>query len=419
MSLIEQTETVVAEVVNTLVESVVTEPVVAKEPKKSVKPKNVNAGHFKWMTFAYWMLRQMEATASESEMSSWMKMIGVGAATEDIKGFYDRFLAEQDATAETLVTVFEENAAEQKRGRKKKVISILPTYENGADADVVNANLIVKDLIQIANNDVVVPTEPVTVMTVADKPKRKYVRKPKATEPVVENVVTENVVENVVTENVVTENVITEPVAEKPKRKYVRKPKAVVAEPVVEPVVETVVTEPVVETVVVEPVVETVVTEPVVETVVTEPVVETVVTEPVVEKPKRKYNKKPKSDEPAEEGAEKPKRKTTKKPKSDVVVITPQESVPIVSELTNESYVSQTANVDVTESADDIMADLTNAMANSSIEDKQVPEQEEEQDVAVEIVIINNKKYLMDAEYTVYDEMTQEPIGKLVNGVIV
>lgn len=408
MSLIEQTETVVADVVNTIVESVVTEsvvvePVVAKETKKSLKPKNVNAAHFKWMTFAYWMLRQMEATASESEMSSWMKMIGVGAATEDIKGFYERFLAEQEMTAETLVTVFEENAAEQKRGRKKKVISILPTYENGADAEVVNANSIVKDLIQIANNDEpVVASEPIVVMTIAEKPKRKYTKKPKAAEPVVES--NES---NVVTESVTNEPVEQPAVAEKPKRKYTRKPKVAA-----EPVVENVVTEPVVENVVTEPVVT--------ETVVTEHVVtETVVTEPVVEKPKtKKAPKKPKTDAATEvvEGAEKPKRKYNKKPK-DAVVIPVQENVPVVSELTNESYVSQTVNVDVTESADDIMDSLTSAMANTTIEDK--PEQEEEQDIAVEIVLINDKKYLMDSEYNVYDVESQMPIGKLINGVIV
>jgi uncharacterized membrane-anchored protein YjiN (DUF445 family) len=430
MSLIEQTQTVVDnvvnDVVNTLVETV-TEPVVV-EPvvvaKKSLKPKNVNAAHFKWMTFAYWMLRQIEATASESEMSSWMKMIGVGAATEDIKGFYERFLAEQEMTAETLVSVFEEQAAEQKRGRKKKVISILPTYENGADAEVVNANSIVKDLIQLANGDNIV-VEPVVVMTVAapaEKPKRKYTKKPKADTIGIEgpNVMndivtnTESVVEPVV-ENVVTEPV-TEPVAEKPKRKYTRKPKAVVetivtdnvVEPVVETVVETIVTETVVEAVV----------ETVVETIVTESVVEAVVESVVVDakKPKAKSAKKPKTDTEVVECAEKPKRKYNKKTK-DAVVITPQENVPVVSELTNESYVSEHISDAVTEVGDDLMDGLTNAMASTTIEDK--PEQEEEQDIAVEIVIINDKKYLMDAEYNVYDMETQNPLGKLVNGVIV
>jgi hypothetical protein len=433
MSLIEQTQTVVDnvvnDVVNTIVETVVTEPVVvepvvvAKEAKKSLKPKNVNAAHFKWMTFAYWMLRQIEATASESEMSSWMKMIGVGAATEDIKGFYERFLAEQEMTAETLVSVFEEQAAEQKRGRKKKVISILPTYENGADAEVVNANSIVKDLIQLANGEpVVIAPEPIVVMTVAapaEKPKRKYTKKPKAAEPVVENenvTNTESVAEPV-TENVVTESVVTEPVAEKPKRKYTRKPKAVVETVVTDSVVETVVTDSVAETVVAP-----VVTDSVVETIVTEtvvePVVETVVAPVVVDakKPKAKSAKKPKTDTEVVECAEKPKRKYNKKTK-DAVVITPQENVPVVSELTNESYVSEPISDAVTEVGDDLMDGLTNAMASTTIEDK--PEQEEEQDIAVEIVIINDKKYLMDAEYNVYDMETQNPLGKLVNGVIV
>ena len=418
MSLIEQTQTVVNDVVdnvvndivNTIVTESVTEPVVVA--KKSLKPKNVNAAHFKWMTFAYWMLRQIEATASESEMSSWMKMIGVGAATEDIKGFYERFLAEQEMTAETLVSVFEEQAAEQKRGRKKKVISILPTYENGADADVINANSIVKDLIQLANGDNIV-VEPVVVMTVtaaaaAEKPKRKYTKKPKADTIGIEG---PNVMNDIVTNTEpvvepVVENVVTEPVAEKPKRKYTRKPKAVV---------ETVVTDSVVVETVVAPVVTDSVVEPVVETVV-EPVVTDSVVEPVVvdaKKPKAKSAKKPKTDAEPAEGAEKPKRKYNKKTK-DAVVIIPQENVPVVSELTNESYVSQDAVTDV---GDDLMDGLTNAMASTTIEDK--PEQEEEQDIAVEIVIINDKKYLMDAEYNVYDMETQNPLGKLVNGVIV
>jgi hypothetical protein len=191
----------------------------------------------------------------------------------------------------------------------------------------------------------VVNTETVAV---EDKPKRKYTKKPKAVEQVVEAVANTEVVEQVVeqvvntepgVEQVVEQVVNTEPgveqvVAEKPKRKYAKKPKAV--EQVVEAVVNT--------EQALEQVVEAVVN--------TEAVVEQVVEPVVAEKPKAKKTKKPKTTETeavvapntantevvtSETVVEKPKK--AKKTKAVAVVEQVVETETVVAdELTKESY---------------------------------------------------------------------------------
>ena len=305
------------------------------------------------------------------------------------------------------------------------------------------------------NNDNEQPETTSETAPVADKPKRKYIRKPKnnntdtitIAEPIAEST-TDNIAAAEQPAEPAAEPVVA--VADKPKRKITKKPKKntdTAIDTTAEPIAETVATEPVAEPTVAEPVIDTTTTEP----TVVEPAAE-----PAADKPKRKISKKVKKttdSEPANEtasetqpavesqpavdnqvpAADKPKRKSNKKNKStnaDANADTASETSAdkpkrkytkksILNNIANsDDIVSKIVAAGLNESIPTVAPELAAEDYNNTQQEQELPQQEQdeepEEEIHGRIIIYNGMQYIIDSDNNIYDKDSFDHIGEFI-----
>ena len=312
----------------------------------------------------------------------------------------------------------------RKNNRKPKAVAVENTgvVTNVCVADVDS----MVDMLSASLNDMRIELNTIStdiqtsvVTDVAEKPKRKYTRKPKASVPELvvekENTVADDMDALTASMNAMNVAEVAEvvPVAEKPKRKNTKKTKAEVGAEVGEGVAEVV---------------------------------------PVAEKPKRKNTKKTKAEvgevvaEVGEVGevAEKPKRKYTKKtavqyidetvPEIAVKIVTAAiqgtEEVSIATDedhIDNRVFEIQDPKIHICvgtdyEESHPIVRSGTPILHNSCEEESYVEDEgegdgegedeDEYEDIVTRKVTIRGKDYLIDENNKVYDYVTQKTVGK-------